>query len=162
RGKFLTERRPRVKSTKHTPAADNGQRRVPFPSADAEQGDALEVEGADTSFDPVAFEREPSAQGKKAAIEADPELTREIHPGVAGEFTIEAEDIDDFDEEIDGEEAPGKIKLRKPRPREFIVLDPDRVVPVRLLAHKPDGEDSPKEEFYYVTKPLRKGIDDSL
>jgi hypothetical protein len=105
----------------------------------------------------------PKPEPEPLTLEPDPELTREIHPREGGDVGIEAEDIDDFDEEADGgEETPGKIKLRKPRPREWNIIDPRRVIPVRLLVHKPDGEDSIKEEFYYVAKPLRRAIEDSL
>src|SRR5262245_60336887 len=104
-----------------------------------------------------------TVNGMRTSIEPEADETRRpIHPGAGGPIEIEA-DLDDFDEETDsGTEQPGKIKLARPRPREFYVIDPDRMVPVRLLIDRPGGEDAVREEYYYVAKPLRSAINDTL
>src|SRR5262249_1178855 len=56
--------------------------------------------------------------------------------------------------------APGKI--RRPGRREFVVLDPQRVLPTKLLLHKPKGPDSLDTDYYFVAKPLRARIGDEL
>jgi hypothetical protein len=82
----------------------------------------------------------------------------EIRVGAGGPLTIPREEFDEADS--DGEEIEGATsgKIRKPGRREFIILDPARMLPTKLLVHKPGGQDSADEEFYYVARELRAGI----
>jgi hypothetical protein len=108
--------------------------------------------------------RHTPKQPVRPAVEAVPELIRPIHPGTGGNVGVTAEEVNDFDNEGYGDEhePPGKIKLQKPAPREFNVIDPARVIPVRFLIHKPGGKDSVKEEYFFVTQDIRKDILDEL
>jgi hypothetical protein len=145
-----------------SPPADNGQ-----PDSDAAQlKDAIaHPGGADIPEVPLTtgggvdleIPREPRIESESAEDD-------EIHVGAGPKLRIPREDCDDDDDDDGEEEVVGTvIKIRKPGRRERILLDPTMQMTVKLLVHKPGGEDTIKEEYFYVPKgDLRDDISDEL
>jgi hypothetical protein len=121
-------------------------------------------------FDRAGTGEGPPAEGE-ARAEAQPQedaptipheqLDEKITPGAGGTLSIPREETGD--EDLGEEELGGaSVKIRKPGRREFIILNPTLEWPAKLIVHKPKGEDSADEEFYYVTPELRSKIKGEL
>jgi hypothetical protein len=140
------------------------------PNTDTPSKNGDTITGGDAGAT-VEAPTEPTGQpdpATPASRISDPVITPEggddtIHVGASGLLTIPREDDDDDDD--GGDENTGcEIKIRKPGRREYVVLDPDRMLPVKVISHKPDGDDSVREDFYYVPKdsPLRQPLRDEM
>jgi hypothetical protein len=102
----------------------------------------------------------PASTGDRPGIPAEPSDDR-ISVGAGGILSIPAEtgdDLDDDDEEDVQAVGGTTIRERKPSRRLRVIFNPALRHPTKLLVHKPNGDDSPDEELYWIDKPLRKYV----
>jgi hypothetical protein len=151
------------------PAEGNG--RAPTTAASPE--DAAQTPAQSTAAqqpaEPAADAEGPVTADDRATprlpmIEPEPAQDDKIRVGAGQKLHIPREACDDDDDDADEEEVVGAVvKIRKPGRRERILLDPTRQMVVKLLPHKPGGEDTIEEVYYYVPKgDLRDGLSGEL
>jgi hypothetical protein len=127
----------------------------------AGSGEGPPAEGEPTAEDfPFGANSEAPPQEDTPTIPHE-EIDEEITPGAGGTLSIPREETG---EEDSGEEELGgaSVKIRKPGRREFIIMNSALEWPAKLIVHKPKGEGSADEEYYYVAPELRSKIEGEL
>ena len=131
----------------------------PFDRAGTGEGPPAEGEATAEDF-PFGVGAEAPPQDDAPTIPHE-QLDEKITPGAGGTLSIPREETGD--EDLGEEELGGaSVKIRKPGRREFIILNPTLEWPAKLIVHKPKGEGSADEEYYYVAPELRSKIKGEL